>query len=118
MLEAKVQALASQFAKDLLELFKEASIRELTSTPHAPKAVASAPASNGRRARRSTDDIQSTVKSIVSVLKRNGGGMRAEQIKAAIGVETKDLPRPIAVALSEGLIRKKGEKRATTYYAR
>ena len=54
---------------------------------------------------------------IVELLGKNGGGMRAEQIREALGVEAKELPRPLADALSAGRITKSGQKRATTYFA-
>lgn len=43
--------------------------------------------------------------------------MRAEQIRESLGVEAKELPRPLAEAISSGRITKSGQKRATTYFA-
>jgi hypothetical protein len=57
------------------------------------------------------------VESIVDVLAKNGGGLRSEQIRSALGVEAKELPRPLAEALSSGRVTKTGQKRATTYFA-
>jgi hypothetical protein len=44
-------------------------------------------------------------------------GLRAEQIRAGLGVGAQDLPRPIAAALKGKRVKKQGQKRATTYFA-
>ena len=54
---------------------------------------------------------------IVGALQKAGEGLRAEQIRETLGVEAKELPRPLAEAISSGRITKSGQKRATTYYA-
>jgi hypothetical protein len=57
------------------------------------------------------------IDAIVEVLTKNGSGLRAEQIREALSVEAKELPRPLADAISAGRITKTGQKRATTYFA-
>jgi len=57
------------------------------------------------------------VDSIVNLLSQSSEGMRAEQIREALGVEAKELPRPLAEALESGRVSKSGQKRATTYFA-
>jgi hypothetical protein len=57
------------------------------------------------------------VERIHSLLQSSSGGMRAEQIREALNVEAKELPRPLADALAAGRITKTGQKRATTYFA-
>ena len=57
------------------------------------------------------------VDSIVDLLTRKGGGLRAEQIRAELGCDPKELPRPLADALASGRVTKTGQKRATTYFA-
>jgi hypothetical protein len=44
--------------------------------------------------------------------------MRAEQIRSALGVDPRELPRPLAEALASRKIAKAGQKRATTYFAK
>ena len=85
-------------------------------------AAKSAPAATkrgrgGRLGRRSAGDITAMIDSIVSALSKASGGLRAEQIRSALGVEAKELPRPLADALAAGRITKTGQKRATTYFA-
>jgi hypothetical protein len=88
----------------------------------APKAAAKAerPARagrNGRLGRRSPADIAGVVKRIVELLESHPAGLRAEQIRQTLHLQAKELPRPIADALSGHKINKVGEKRATTYFA-
>jgi hypothetical protein len=71
----------------------------------------------GRLGRRTADDIGKMVDGIVDLLSRSSGGLRAEQIREALNVEAKELPRPLADALKAGRISKSGQKRATTYFA-
>jgi hypothetical protein len=145
-LRSTIENLASQFAASVLDALRSASIDELADVagrnggaapvrrgPGRPRASetaavatpAAAPAARGGRARgrggrlgrRSPGDITRMIESIVDVLAKNGSGLRAEQIREALGVEAKELPRPLAEAISGGLITKTGQKRATTYFA-
>lgn len=70
----------------------------------------------GRLGRRSEEDIAAVVGEIVTLLKKNPGGMRAEDIRVALELQAKELPRPLADAISSKQIKKTGEKRATTYF--
>ena len=72
----------------------------------------------GRLARRSPDDIAGVVDKIVGLLEKHASGLRAEDIRNKLGLEAKELPRPIADALGAKRIVKEGQKRATTYFAR
>lgn len=88
--------------------------------PKAPK-VAKPPkakkSATGRLARRSVEDISGVVDSIVALLGQHSDGLRAEQIRGALGLDAKELPRPLADGLAAGTITKTGQKRATTYFA-
>jgi Fic family protein len=53
---------------------------------------------------------------IVSLLAKHPKGLRAEEIRSKLNLSKQEVPRPIADALAEKLITKKGEKRATTYF--
>jgi hypothetical protein len=55
---------------------------------------------------------------IVSLVKKHKGGLRAEQIRAELGIAKKEWARPLEDALASKKLTKKGEKRATTYFAR
>jgi hypothetical protein len=138
-LRQTIESLAAQFATNILDALRSASIDELVgvsgSTGGAPRRgrargpaaaavvateTAGAPrrrGRGGRLGRRTASDIGKMIESIVGLLQKNGDGLRAEQIRAALGVESKELPRPLAEAVNAGLITKTGQKRATTYFA-
>ncbi len=71
----------------------------------------------GRLRRRSAEDIAATLGSIVSLLKQHASGLRAEQIRKQLSMQAKELPRPLAEGLQAKALRKKGQKRATVYFA-
>jgi hypothetical protein len=135
-----IESLASQFASSVLDALRSASIDELADVsgrgavvrrgpgrPRAESSESSAAAATprrgggrgrgGRLGRRTQNDITRMVESIVDVLAKNAGGLRSEQIREALGVEAKELPRPLAEALSSGRVTKTGQKRATTYFS-
>ncbi len=146
-LRSTIETLASQFASSVLEALRSASIDELVNVagsssgagagggavrrgPGRPRAAAAAAAvevdggaprsrrgRGGRLGRRSAGDISRMIELIVGALQKAGEGLRAEQIRETLGVEAKELPRPLAEAISSGRITKSGQKRATTYFA-
>jgi len=88
-----------------------------------PKAAAAAPAraggrkgKGGRLPRRSASDLAKAKEQIISLLSKHPKGLRSEEIRSKLGLSKQEIPRPLADALTEKLITKKGEKRATTYY--
>jgi len=67
--------------------------------------------------RRSPEELSKTADLIVGLLaSHKKEGLRIEQIKKQLGTKTSVLTRPIQKLLSEGKIKKVGEKRATTYF--
>jgi hypothetical protein len=135
-LRNQINDLAMKFAAQLMSALQAASLSELASEAaqgarrgpgRPPKAGAlaklvkdagSAVSRGGKRRRRSAADIGETVEAIVKLLKTQRAGLRAEQIRAKLGLARKEIPRPIAAALASRKITKKGQKRATTYFAR
>ena len=139
-LRAQLDALASTFATQIVAAIQAASLRELTasdggwgSSGRRPRAARGGggqpdplsvptpgkkPGKNGRLPRRSAEEIQAALNKIVLLVKTHKQGMRAEEIRAALGMQAKEMPR----ILKEGVARKKlstkGQKRATTYFVR
>jgi hypothetical protein len=72
-------------------------------------------AAGGRLLRRSAADIQGTLDQIVAFVQANPG-VRSEHITANLGLDKKELPRPIAEGLRTGVLTKEGQKRATQYF--
>lgn len=131
-LKSTIESLATEFAMNILGALRAASIDELTGVgasaarprgraAGSPSDARIAPVAKrgrgGRLGRRSTEDIGRMVENIVGLLQKNPSGMRAEQIRDALGVQAKELPRPLADGLADGRLTKSGQKRATTYFA-
>jgi hypothetical protein len=127
-LKKTLEALAFDFAMNIIGALRSASIDELTAItgPRARVRRAGRPAiaeagarrrgRGGRLGRRSASDISRMIDEIVSLLQQHPDGLRAEQIRKALGVEAKELPRPLSEGLKAGRLRKEGQKRATTYF--
>lgn len=60
------------------------------------------------------DDLTEQLLSYV----RNHPGLRMENIAKWLEIETKDLMLPMKRLLAKGLVRTKGQRRATTYFPR
>lgn len=135
-LRAQIDRLAAQFAGHIIDALRGASLDDLLAIAGNRGGAGSGrgrgrPAGGGgaldlggrrggrggRLGRRSADDIGRMIDGIVDLLAKSTSGMRAEQIRAALDVEAKELPRPLADALAAGRITKSGQKRATTYFA-
>ena len=128
-LRQTIEAQAVQFANAIVQALRSASLDELVSitsgggrapSPRAPatKTTVAAPKVTkkaGRLGRRSPTDIARTLDNIVAVLTAHPEGLRAEQIKAALNLDTREVPRPIAEGLKSGVLKKSGQKRATVY---
>jgi hypothetical protein len=124
-LKKTIEDLAADFALSIIDALRSASIDELTGVGRGAarpgRPAARAPAVDGGRrggrlGRRSANDIGHMVESIVSLLQSRPEGLRAEQIREALAVQAKELPRPLADGLAAGRIKKSGQKRATTYF--
>ena len=138
-LKSSLHSLVASFAEEIVRALQTASLNELigqasgptraSRTPgrasgvvsaNSPAAAPRASTSGGRRGRlkrRSADDIAAALERIVALLKTNPGGLRAEQIRKELGMLAKELPRPLGDGLAARTLRKKGQKRATVYFA-
>jgi len=70
----------------------------------------------GRGAKRTAADLEALSSKFASYVKAHPG-LRIEQINKELGTTTKDLALPIRKLISEGMIKAKGKKRSTTYFA-
>jgi hypothetical protein len=95
--------------------------RKTAAAPPARKAApapaaAAAPAKKskgGRLRRRSPDDIAKALAQVVGLVKTKKGGLRAEQIRVALKMEAKEMPRVLKEGLSKKVLKSKGQKRST-----
>jgi hypothetical protein len=137
-LRTQLNELASSFTMNVLTAIRTASIDELLSEsattgagrggPRArvQRAVAieaEAPTPGprrrgGRLARRSQGDIEKVVDRIVVLLRQSPRGLRAEEIRQRLGMQSKELPRPLKEGVEAGRLGKSGQKRATTYFVK
>ena len=141
-LRDQLSELASSFASSVLQAIRSASIQDLLAESsgasvrpgrraaarpaRAAAAAAALPASparpagggrrGGRLARRNSGDIAQVIDSIVGLLRAAPRGLRAEEIRKRLGMQSKELPRPLKEAVDAGRLGKSGQKRATTYF--
>jgi hypothetical protein len=129
-LRNRLNDLAASFSTGVLDAIRGASLEELLSespggksrarlpAPGAPPPSAAPPRRrSGRLPRRSAGDISQAVDKIVGLLSDNPNGLRAEQIRQKLGLQAKELPRPLKEGIEGGRLSKVGRKRATTYFA-
>jgi hypothetical protein len=135
-LRSQLADLAESFTNAVVDAIRGASLDELLAesgakprrggasraeAPAAPSRSAAKPArtsSSGRLRRRSAEDIAEILDSVVGLVKKHGEGLRAEQIRAELGMQAKELPRVLKEGLASRKLKSKGQKRATTYFAR
>ena len=72
---------------------------------------------SGRLQRRSPEDIAKALDQVVSLVKGKKDGLRAEQIRIALKMQSKEMPRILKEGLDKKKLKAKGQKRATTYTA-
>lgn len=128
-LKSTLENLATDFAASVLEALRSASLDELMEVSKGPgrrgggRGAALAIGAGrrrgkgGRLGRRSSAELNAVLESIVGLLEKNPKGLRAENIRENLGLEAKELPRPLAEGIRNGSLRKTGQKRATTYFA-
>jgi len=129
-MKSSLQSLAASFADAVLDAIKGASLQELLAEsgkakrgPGRPRGSRASPASPpratkaGRLKRRSAEDIAAALDQVVALVKKHKAGFRAEQIRKALKMQAKEMPRVLAEGLAKNKLKKRGQKRATTYTA-
>lgn len=73
----------------------------------------------GRLARRTTAQLEASLKRIVAFVKgRDEEGAKAEEIKKALGLDVREMPKLLKMGLESKQLKAKGEKRARTYFVK
>ncbi len=128
-LRSQLDALASSFAVSVLDAIKGASLQDLLAdSGGTPRRGPGRPPSRstpksarvrkpGRLPRRSPQDIAKALDQVVALVKSKKTGLRAEQIRAALKMQSKEMPRVLKEGLAMKKLKAKGQKRATTYTA-
>jgi hypothetical protein len=141
-LRSSLDSLAANFASAVLEAIRTASLDELVggsgeatrrgpgrprrssaskSSPTVARAydptTSKARTKGSRLARRSPADIAKTLAQIVSLLKTKKAGLRSEEIRKALKLDVREVPRVLKEGLAKKTLKSKGQKRATVYTA-
>jgi hypothetical protein len=130
-LRTQLDAIAADFARQVLSVVQGASLHELAGhggAPHRrteggggppdPLSLPTTTGKGGRLRRRSAVDIAKTLDKIVLLVKTHNEGMRAEEIRSKLGMQPKEMPRILKEGIAKKKLMTKGQKRATTYFAR
>jgi DNA invertase Pin-like site-specific DNA recombinase len=132
-LRSALDALAHSFAAGVLAAIRGASIDDLLAeSGGAARRSAGRPArgatnsgspkaktTKGRRlARRSAEQVARAVEQVVALVKKNKAGLRSEEIKKALGLDRREVPRILKTAVQAKKLTAKGQKRATVYSVR
>jgi hypothetical protein len=80
-----------------------------------PKAMPARAARGGKRARRSSEDVEATASKFLSFVKSNDG-KRLEEISAGLKIPTSALKLPAQKLLAAKALRTTGQKRGTKYH--
>jgi hypothetical protein len=131
-LKQLIAALAEEFATKLIAGMGQLPMNEITSmqiAKHAAPALteavtravrkpraAKAPSDGSRMPRRDPAELKVVIDDIVRILSVSPEGLRSEELQEKTNLSKKEITRPIVLALEGGLIRKTGNKRATTYF--
>jgi hypothetical protein len=134
-LQSNIQRLASTFASAVVSAIRTANLDEIVSlsggspvqtrraavvatspSPTAPNAVRNAAkGGSGRLRRRSKADIDKALGKVVALLKASKRGLRAEEIRGQLKMQSKEMPRILKEGLAKKALKSKGQKRSTTY---
>lgn len=127
--DSEIESLVSTFVADLTALLRTSALNLVSdalagqSTPQgskrrgAARTAAPAAARRPKGAKRDPEDIAALTESLAAFVKKTPG-QRIEQIGKALGTPTKELTLPMKKLIAAKRISTKGQKRATTYFAR
>lgn len=127
-LRAQLAALADTFADAVLAAIRSASIEDLQAESGPARRGARQPrggtttgnpktTKGGRLARRSPEDIAKVLAQVVALVKKIKTGLRAEEIRKALNLDVREMPRVLREGVAKRVLTSKGQKRATTYSA-
>jgi hypothetical protein len=132
-LRSQLNELAAHFADAIVNAIRGSSLEELLAQTGGGAsggrgrgrarelAIATEAKPRGRRSgrlpRRSAEEIAAELDRIVGLVKKSKAGLRAEEIRSALKMQSKEMPRILKEGLATKVLKSKGEKRATTYTA-
>jgi hypothetical protein len=129
-LRSHLADLASSFADGVLAALRNASIEDLLAESGA-RGGRRAPGGGGggrpdplrrrggRLQRRTQAQIEALLARVIATVKASPGkSLRAEEIRKALGLDVREIPRVLKEGLRTKRLKSRGRKRATTYSAR
>jgi hypothetical protein len=131
-LRTTLDALASSFAANVLAAIRGASLQELLAEsggaarrgPGRPRGGGDVTGirppkkgTSGRLARRSPAEIARALDAVVILVRKNKQGLRSEEIRKALDLDVREVPRVLKEGLAKKKLKSRGQKRATTYTA-
>ena len=139
-LRSALNDLAQNFASSIVDAIRSTSLEGLlaeggcgaprpgpgrprgTSTRKTATTAARASASAGKPTdhlvRRSPEEIARAVDLVAKLVKTHPKGLRSEEIRKVFGLDAREMPRVLKEGLAKKLLTSKGQKRATTYFAK
>lgn len=125
-LRSALNDLATRFADGVLAAIRTASLDDLLAESGGRSARGgdggggqpdSLRRRGGRLPRRSREQIAKTLDRVVAAVEASKGkGLRAEEIRKALSLDVREVPRVLKEGLRTRVLRAKGQKRATTYF--
>lgn len=126
-LRSQLDELAQSFTNGVLEAVRAASLEQLQAESRGGRRAAAgrrarqvpAPARmRGRLARRTQAQIEATLRKVLATLKgTRGKGLRAEEIRKALALDVREMPRVLKEGLRTRKLKAEGQTRATVYRA-
>jgi len=132
-INAALRARIESFTADLANIVRATALEAVSTALGAPTAPAKrgpgrpvksgtpspivAPKRKGKRAKRTPEDVAKMGATVVAYVAKHPG-VSVEQIKKALGVETKDLQLPIVRMVAAKKLKTTGQRRGTRYFVR
>src|SRR5690606_17883950 len=122
--EERIRQRIEAFVRDLQDLLVEAAresvvaalggavepARRRTRRAAAPRPAKKGRKAGGRRVRRSAEQLADVQEKVIAVLSKKPG-LTSEEIQETLGLEKRDLQRPLTLLRNERRIKTKGQKR-------
>jgi hypothetical protein len=110
---ASLEALTTKFVNDVLSTLSQGLDEEIFGRPGEGLALAGA---SGGRTRRRRSDVSAEVDRVAKVLVRHKNGVRAEDLRAELGIGKVPFVQALRRLIAEKRARKTGERRSTVYF--
>jgi hypothetical protein len=114
-ISAAVRASALDAVREALGSPVSAPAKRGPGRPPKPDASPAPTKRRGKRGKRTPEDVAKMGEAVVAYVAKNPG-VSVEQIKKALGVETKDLQLPIVRMVAAKKLKTTGERRGTKYF--